>query len=222
MTGEDTPTDETGVPDDTAGSTTGETAGGETPPTGRDTEETPAGTLPESVAEEARRLTRLARRATDDAEAAAYREDRPERLAEHGFTSRVRETDDTLVLYPEEWLVDGEVELDRVEDTDRARELVLSGPGDPDEWDAVADHNDELVAAVGEAHGAVHRRNARVFADFMGNHYAREADTATPEEVAEFLEEYYPRNAWPTDEQRAAVEESLRHLFAAADKRPPL
>ncbi|MEZ3116615.1 rnhA operon protein [Halobaculum sp. MBLA0147] len=222
MTGEDTPTDETGAPDDAAGSTAGEPTAGETAATESDTEETPEDTLPESVAEEARRLTRLARRATDDAEATAYREDRAERLAEYGFTSRVRETDDTLVLYPEEWLVDGEVALDRVEDTDRARELVLSGPGDPDEWDAVADHNDELVAAVGEAHGAVHRRNARVFADFMSNHYAREADTATPEEVTEFLEEYYPRNAWPTDEQRAVVEESLRHLFAAADKHPPL
>ena len=34
-------------------------------------------------------------------------------------------------------------------------------------------------------------------------------ETATPAERAEFLEEYFPRNVWPTDDQRAVVERSL-------------
>ncbi len=179
------------------------------------------GELPPDLVSEVRRLTRLARRAVDDDEAAAYREDRDERLAAHDFVSRVRTDDDTLVLYPEEWIVDGTVRVDRVTDTSRAYELTLSGPGDPDEWDDVEDHNAAVVAAVGEQHGDLHRRNARAFADFVGNHYAKEVEAATGEEVREFLTEYYPRNAWPTDAERAVVRESLQYVFAAADATPP-
>ncbi|MFB6177585.1 MAG: rnhA operon protein [Halobaculum sp.] len=182
-----------------------------------DGDEVETGELPHQLVEETRRLTRLARRVGDEQEADAYREGRDERLADHGFTSRLRADDDTLVLYPEEWIEDGTVQFERVEDTDRAYELTLSGPGDPDEWERVEEHNAELVAAVGEAYGEIHRRNARVFADFMGNHYARRVETATPEEVTEFLEDYYRRNAWLSADARESVEASIRHVFDVAD-----
>ncbi|MFT4923432.1 MAG: hypothetical protein ACI8XM_002658, partial [Haloarculaceae archaeon] len=94
-----------------------------------------AGDLPDEVTDEAERLTRLAREAIDDNEAAAYRESRDDLVEEYGFTARVREDDrDTLVLYPSEWVVDGVVHPDRVEDVDRGVERPLEGPGEPEEW----------------------------------------------------------------------------------------
>jgi len=178
--------------------------------------------LPKPTVDAAERLTRLAREVVDEAEVDAYREDRAERLAEHGFTARVREDDDTLVCYPEEWIEDGTVQIDRIEDTDRAVEVSLSGPDDPDDWSEVEEHNAALVEQVAEDHTGVHAANARAFADFMGNHYARPMDSADADEVQEFLDEYFPRNAWPSEEQRDAVRASLRYVFEAADERTPL
>lgn len=178
--------------------------------------------LPEQTVDAAERLTRLAREVVDDAEADAYRADRAERLADHGFTARVRDEDDTLVCYPDEWIEDGTVQIDRIEDTDRAVEVSLSGPGDPDDWTEVEAHNAALVNEVAENHDEVHAANARAFADFMGNHYARPMESADADEVQEFLDEYFPRNAWPSEEQRDAVRASLRYVFEAADERTPL
>jgi hypothetical protein len=173
------------------------------------------GELSERTIDEAERLTRLARDAVDDSEADAYREERAELLAHHDFTARVREDDagDTLVLHPEEWVQDGTIRTDRIEDTDRAVELSLSGPGDPDEWDAVAEHNREVAARVREAHGDVHGDNADAFAAFMSNHYARPVESATSDEIEEFLSEYFPRNAWPSEEQRAVVDDSIEFVL---------
>ena len=178
--------------------------------------------LPEPTVDAAERLTRLAREVVDEAEADAYRKDRAERLAEHGFTARVREDDDTLVCYPDEWIDDGTVQIDRIDDTDRAVEVSLSGPGDPDDWSEIENHNAALVEQVAADHDETHAANARAFADFMGNHYARPMDSADADEVQEFLDEYFPRNAWPSEEQRDAVRASLRHVFEAADERTPL
>jgi hypothetical protein len=176
--------------------------------------------LPEATVKQAERFTRLARDAVDDSEAEAYREERAELLADLGFTARVREDDTgaTLVLHPEEWKEEGTIRTDRIEDTGRAAEVSLSGPGDPDEWESVEEHNREIVSQVREAYGDVHGDNAAAFADFMGNHYARPVDSATSGEVAEFLDEYYPRNAWPTEKQRAVVEESIDLAFEVADE----
>ena len=215
------PTDGNGVENvDASGSDEDDADGGTDDDTGRSGEG--AGALPEAVADEAERLTRLAREAVDDEEAAAYRADRAARLDEHDFTARVRESDDTLVLHPEEWLEDDVVRVDRIEDTGRAVERSLSGPGDPDDWHAVEAHNAEVVERVGEEHGEPHRANARAFADFMGNHYAKHVDDATADEVAEFLEEYFPRNAWPSEEQWDAVEASIRLVFEPVDDHPPV
>lgn len=174
--------------------------------------------LPDDVVREAERLTRLARDAVDDNAAEAYRDRRDELLADHGFVARVREPDDTLVCHPAEWLDDdGTVRLADVEDTDRAAELSLSGPGEQGDYEAAAARNEELVARVRDQYGDVHGDNAAAFADFMNNHYARPMDTASERERAEFLDEYFPRNAWPTDEQRDAVEQSLDAVFDVAD-----
>ncbi|WP_435078302.1 DUF7108 family protein [Halococcus sp. AFM35] len=172
--------------------------------------------LPEEVVDEAERLTRLMRAAVDDNERTAYRERRRELLADHGFTARVREADDTLVCHPDEWVVEGDVQLECIEDTGRAVERSLSGAGDPDDWESVAAHNDRVVEAVA-AHGETHGANARAFADFMSNHYARRVESATEREIEEFHTEYFVRNAWPTDEQRDVVETSLSLVFAEAD-----
>jgi hypothetical protein len=178
-----------------------------------DSDDTP---LPEPVVDEAERLTRLARNTADD-EAAAYRAQRGETLDEHDYTARVRDEDDTLVLYPDAWL-DGEtVRLERVEDTDRAVEVSLSGPTGEDAWPEIEAHNADLVAAVEADHGAVHAANARAFADFMGNHYLARIESATADQVTEFIEEYYPRNAWASAAQREVVDSSLEYVFAAAD-----
>jgi len=182
--------------------------------------------IPADAVDEAERLTRLARAAERREDAAAaeeanvYRTRREELVAEHDYETRIRDEDDTLVLYPEEWIEDGVVQLDRIENTDRGVEVTLSGPGDPEHWQEVADHNDDLVAAVA-ADAPNHEANAEAVAAFASNHYAKEIEKLTAQEVREFLEEYYPRNAWPSDTQASLIEESVRKLFAAAESEPP-
>jgi hypothetical protein len=156
--------------------------------------------LPDDVVDEARRLTRLARDAVDENEAAAYRRERDDLLAQHDYVARVRgeETVDVLVCHPAEWVDEGEVRVDRIEDTDRAAEVPLDGAADEDRFDAVDEHNRDVVAAVEARAGPEHAANVAAFADFMGNHYVRRVESATSEEIQEFLEEYFPRNAWPS------------------------
>lgn len=196
-------------------------------------------TVPDDVVNQAERLTRLARRAVDENEAAAYRARRDELVAEYGYTARVRTdgralggadergeqgdvrgVDATLVLYPSEWLTDGIVDVDGIEDTSRAVERQLSGTGSEAEWDRIEAHNRALAERIADEHGAAHGANAHAFADFMGNHYARRMETADPSEIREFLEEYYPRNAWPSDEQRDCVEQSVSLVLDAEGARP--
>jgi hypothetical protein len=191
--------------------------------------------LPRETVERAQRLTRLAHEAVDDAEADAYRDERSELLDDYDFRARVREEDTgaTLVLHPDEWVervapeeqrdeggetAEVRIRTERIGDTDRAVEVSLSGPGDPDDWESVEEHNREIAARVREAHGDAHGDNAAAFADFMGNHYARPVESATSGEVSEFLSEYFPRNAWPTEKQRTTVEESIDLVFEVADE----
>lgn len=167
--------------------------------------------VPEPVVEKAERLTRRARDAVDPKEAAAYRARRDEMLAEYEFTARVREEDDAvLVLHPAEWVEDGTVRPERIEDVDRGIERPLEGTADPDDWERVNERNRALAAEVEAEHGEDHGANARELADFMSNHYAKPLADATEDELSEFLTEYYPRNVWPTDDQKSVVEESVR------------
>lgn len=177
--------------------------------------------LPVDAIEEAERLTRLARTVADDEEAAVYRTRRDRMVAEHGYVARVREDDETLVLYPDEWMEDGTVRIDRIDDTERAAEIPLSASAGEGAWEEIEAHNADLVAAVEAEYGEVHAKNVRAFADFMGNHYLGRIDEATAEHLAEFIEEYYLRNAWPSKKQRAVVETSLQHLFTVADTECP-
>lgn len=192
---------------------------------GQDGEDHEDEELPEPVVSEAERLTRLARDAIDDDERAAYRDHREDLLEDHEFTARVREEDtgDVLVVHPEEWHdeAEGVIRTDRIRDLSRATEVRLSGPGEPDDWEDVEEENRALVAAIREAHGDVHADNAAALADFMGNHYARPMTEATAAELAEFRSEYFVRNAWPTDDQRAVLEDSIRLVFETAGQRCP-
>ncbi|MEE6211219.1 rnhA operon protein [Salarchaeum sp. III] len=178
---------------------------------------------PEDAVDEAERLTRLARRVGDDEEAAAYRDRRDDLLAEHDYEARIRADDDgdTLVCYPAEWLEDGTVRVERIKDTDRAAERSLSRGGESEEWESVEAHNRALVERVRDEYGEEEAANARAFADFMGNHHSRRMETATREELREFREQYYPRNVWPTDEQEASLERSLRAVFEIVGERYP-
>ena len=173
--------------------------------------------VPVDVVDEAERLTRLAREAADPDAAAHYRERRDELVTDYEYTPRLREEDDTLVLYPDEWMESGTVRMDRIEETDRAVEVSLSGPGDADRYQAVAAYNDAVVEAVADRAADVHAATARTFAAFMSNHYVRPVDDATPAMREEFREEFLPRNGWPTDEQLAVVTESLDRIESIAE-----
>lgn len=179
--------------------------------------------LPEDVVQEAERLTKLARRVGDEEEADAYRDRRDELLAERDYETRLRADEDgeTLVLYPAEWMDDGVVRVERIDDTDRAVELSISGSADPGDWDAVEEHNRELVETVRDEYGEAFAANVRAFADFMGNHRARRVETATAADLREFETEYYPRNVWPSAEERAVLEQSLRAVFEIVGERYP-
>ncbi|MUV90932.1 rnhA operon protein [Halapricum sp. CBA1109] len=178
---------------------------------------------PTDVIDEAERLTRRARSAVDDNEAAAYRDRREQLLAEYDYTTRVREDDrPVLVAHPAEWTdEEGNVHPDRVDDVDRGIERPLEGPADPDNWEAVAEYNDDIVAAVDEAHGDPHAATARALADFLANHYAKRIDEATAAELREFESEYFPRNSWPSDAQRETLSQSLDLIFERTDSERP-
>ena len=176
---------------------------------------------PSGVIDEAERLTRLARTVVDEAEKAVYQSKRDSLVTAHDFTARVRDEDETLVLYPEEWIEDGTVLLDQIEDTNRAVEIPLA-PQPGESWADVEAHNQAIVDAIAADHSEAHTQNVRSFADFMGNHYLQTLDTATAEQIQEFYTEYYPRNAWPSETQQAIIEESLQIAFATAETSYPL
>lgn len=181
----------------------------------------PDPSLPTDVIEEATRLTRLANRTDDRSEEHRhYTNRRAELLDPYEYTTHIREDPEpTIVFHPTDWVTDGTVDTDAIDDTDNAIERPLTG-GEPQEYDTVAPHNQSIVDAVTDTHGDPHASNAAAFATFMNNHRSRRIETATATDITEFLDEYYPRNTWPTDEQRATICRSLRYTLAtAADHR---
>lgn len=181
--------------------------------------------LPVGVVDEAERLARLERSVDDDGEARAHATRRATLLAEHDFTSRVREDDgeDVLVLHPDEWHDNEEnvIRTDRIDDTSRAVELPLEGTRDPDDWDAVNASNRALVEQIRAEHGDVHGDNVASLADFVGNHYAKRIEDLTDEELEEFRTEYFVRNVWPSKRQREALEESLEYVYEQVGESTP-
>lgn len=179
-------------------------------------------TVPERTRARAEQLTRRARAAVDEREATAYREERAELLAEHGYTARVREEDRAvLVLYPAEWVEGGTVHPGRIDDVGRGVEIPLEGPGEDADWEVVAAHNRGVAEAVRAEHGPVHGANAEALAEFCNNHYVKPVEKLSPGEREEFMTEYYPRNVWPTDEQKAVVEESVSLAVETASTGQP-
>lgn len=168
------------------------------------------GELPARTVERARQLAREEWHAQAE-RAIQCRHERARLLHEHGYTSRIRtdESGATLVCYPREWVVDGSVDPDRIEDLDRAIEQSIAGPGDPDEWEDIAVQNRAVANRVHDVHGPVHGSNAEALATYMSNHHAKLIAEATQPELEQFRTEYYPRNVWPTDRERAALEESI-------------
>ncbi|WP_436344317.1 DUF7108 family protein [Natronorubrum sp. FCH18a] len=195
-------------------------SGGETDGARTAAEETAGEDLPPEIVDEVERLTRLERTVSDEGEARAHAERREQLLDEHDFTSRIRDDDgdDVLVLHPEEWHDDeeGVIRTDRIDDISRGVEVPLEGTADPDDWDAVEAHNRNLVERVREHHGDVHGDNASLLADFVGNHYAKRIEDLTGAELREFRSEYFVRNAWPSDAQRDAIEESIALVYETA------
>lgn len=185
---------------------------------GQDDTDEGSDTIPADVIDRAETLTRRIRNAVDENERAAYRDDRESLLETYEYRARVRkgETGETLVLYPAEWIENGTIRTDRISDTDRAVERAISGTGSEADWDEIDGHNRSIAEQVESRYGAIHGATAVAFADFMSNHYAKPIEAATPEECEEFRTEYFPRNAWPSDEQRERVEESIRRIVDVA------
>ncbi len=181
--------------------------------------------LPPSVIDEAERLRRLERNATDEGEAMAYADRRATLLARYDFTDRVRSDDgeEVLVLHPTAWHDPNEevIRTDRIEDLSRAVEILLDGPGDPENWDALEAENRALARSVADEHGGVHGATAEALADFMSNHYAKPITSASRAELEEFRTEYFVRNAWPTEEQKRLLEDSLERVFETAGETVP-
>ena len=173
--------------------------------------------LPDDVLEEAARLTRLERNATLDAEGAQYETRRDQLLDSYEYTARVRDDDDVLVCHPQQWLDDGTVRPERIEDLSSAVELPLDGEHVTDDWETIDERNRAVAAAVRDSHGDVHGDTASAFADFASNHLAKPIDAVSADERVTFREEYFRRNAWPSDEQRAVIDRSLELLFEVAE-----
>jgi len=178
--------------------------------------------LPERVIDVAHAATRAARRGTHD-DPAALRRRREALLARYGYRARVREDEQgpVLVCYPAGWIEDGTVQPEAIDSTAAAVERPLWGAAD-DEWDAIAAHNRSLAERVEQRHGQVHGQNAATFGTYMANHHEARIEHATAAQIETFLAEYFPRNAWPSADQEAAVETSIELLLDAIDPPFPL
>lgn len=179
--------------------------------------------VPEPIVEEVLRYTQRAREAEEDDRTEAILEARNQVLDPYDFEIRVREeTHDVLVLYPAEWIEDGTVVMEHIEDTDRAIERPLEGTGVGETWDEVYEHNKVIAQRVRAEFGDDHGANAAALAEYMSNHYLKPIEEATRGELEEFLTEYYPRNVWPTADQKRVVRQSVQFVYDCLDVPSPL
>lgn len=179
--------------------------------------------LPTPVVETAKALTRAARRGTHPDEE-ALRERRADLLGTYGYTARVREDDagPVLVCHPAAWLEDGVFQPEAMDSTADAVERPLRETAVGDSWAAIDAHNREIAQAVATRYGEPHGETATAFAVYMANHHADPIEAATAAQVRDFLEEYFPRNAWPSETAAAAVETSIERCFEVAGEPMPL
>lgn len=173
--------------------------------------------LPDPVFEAARAMTRTIRRGTHP-DSATVRERRDTLLDRYGFAARVREDESgpVLVCYPDHWLEGGTFQPGKLESTENAVEGPLYSVPDGDSWAAIEAHNAALAERVADQFGEPHGTNAESFGTYMANHHAAHVEAATATEIEDFLGEYFPRNAWPSRVEAAAVESSLERLFDVA------
>ncbi|MDY7081762.1 MAG: hypothetical protein SXQ77_04995, partial [Halobacteria archaeon] len=141
-------------------------------------------------------------------------EERDALAAKHGYRARLRD-DDTLVLYPDDWVEEGEVRVEDIEDTSRAVEVPLEGHRD---WEEARDMNDEILDELKRDTEDFHYENARAFAEFTENHYSMSVKDVRPKHVREFLEDYYVRNTWTSEEAQEKVEASLYVVLDAVNR----
>ncbi|MFB6114034.1 MAG: rnhA operon protein [Halodesulfurarchaeum sp.] len=175
--------------------------------------------LPDDVRDAALELTRTARRVEDADRQMRLLARRDRLLDDHGFLAHLRDGPKrtVLVCYPTSWQdEEGVVDPDRVDDPDQAVELPLYGRETGEDYTDAEEYNRELVRTVEEQYGSPHAETAAAFADFMSNHHATRIDEATAAHVEEFETDYFPRNAWPSEEQRRALQESLEYVFDVA------
>lgn len=174
--------------------------------------------LPLAIREEILQLAREERTSPFDGRK-TLRAEREKLLTEYGFSSRFREDEGGVVLvcFPTSWLKDGKLDRESVSDLDRAVELPITGSDDPATWREIARENERIAEAVNNRHGETHGKNAASFADFMNNHRARPIHRATEDDIAEFLTDYFPRNVWPSPEQKHAIDESIRLAMIIAE-----
>lgn len=167
--------------------------------------------IPEDIVDKSISLTLRSRNITDENTSEELLKKRDNMLKRYDYTARVREEDDTLVLYPSNWLnkEGGKINLREIEDTGNAVEVSLSGPNKDANWEDIEKANSRIVSKVRDEYTDAYAANIRAFADFMGNYYLKKVTEATQEEKTEFKEEYYPRNVWPTEEQLSSLEDSI-------------
>lgn len=154
--------------------------------------------------DEAVRLTRIGMSGNDEA-----REKRNRIAEQNGYVPRERD-DGVLVLHPEDWIEDGVVDLDAF-DADDAYEIPLDGRG----FEEAREANDAVVEefATGTETDEADVFNARSFCEFCENHHSVAIENATAEQVDEFINEYYVRNVWASQEAERRLESSLEKLF---------
>jgi hypothetical protein len=162
--------------------------------------------LPSSVQEKVVSLTRRSRRESND----NHLNRRDQILDKYDLEARVRDEDDTLVIYPTEWIdSNGNIDFSEVDDKNNAIEISLSGPNKDADWEEVYQYNMRIVSRVRDEFGDVHAKNIEEFGEFLANHYLKKITEATEEEKKDFMNEFFVRNVWSTDKQESVLDDSL-------------
>lgn len=117
-----------------------------------------------------------------------------------------------VVLYPASWVVDGTVDVDRIDDIDEAIERPLHDRPDEDAWGEIHEHNMAIARAVERRYGPVHGETIRALGTYLSNHHLCRIDEVTPDQLETFTEDYFERNAWPTGEQLELLGRSIDML----------
>ncbi|MFB6187930.1 MAG: rnhA operon protein, partial [Halobacteriaceae archaeon] len=150
-----------------------------------------------------------------------YKQRRRELLDRFDYEFHLRSTENetVLVCYPSAWMDNGIVDIEAIDDRDKAIERNLNSTHSEKDWETIYTINNEIATDVKESYGKIHGQTATAFSEFMSNHRMAPIWNATANDIIEFLQEYFVRNAWPTDAQSAVVNRSLRYTIEMAQER---